>query len=432
MKTVLRHLVLLLLIVSVSRCTDPLSPTSSSLTEDASAFTESVAKAPTSFTAGSYEVRFDGRTVQGGSTTFAYTLAGTGQGEDVSHFTVELPSCAPAPSSFAPTGGVSINSDPVTGLYGIDWHLKVTSTGSQSYSVTFPGDVPLGIVSAAVRGGDDRFVGQILGPCANVFDVSGLVYADSDGDGSRDPQESGIAGVTVELVDDAGSVVRAVVTSTSGSYLFDNQFAGTYTARVPDATAAADFNEELFDSFSYTGSGAAEHIVELTSDSAGNDFGFDVQISKLIGEFDNDVLTSTAEDARYWATQFKGRGNVEIAPAMLQGYLDAIESLFQPEPFQFSDADELAHAFAILSNNSRDDLDKLAIELLTAELNLVSGRTIDNAAGLLEGMIAWSEGVYAENSAQALAKATSSTGDVEEASALLRSFNTTGGGGSNE
>lgn len=418
----------------VAGCADPLSPTSpSSVTDDASISTHAVGKTPDSFTAGFYEVSFDGRTVQGGQTTFAYTLVGTGQGEDVSHFTVELPSCAPAPSSFTPTGGVSINSDPVTGLYGIDWHVKVTSTGSQSYSVTFPGDVPLGIVGTAVRSGDDRFVGQILGPCANVFDLSGSVYADSDGDGSRDSQESGIANVSVELLDSDGVVVRTTTTSASGSYVFDNQYAGAYTVRVPGSTAAADFNEELFDSFSYTGAGSAERVVELTSDSAGNDFGFDVQISKLIGEFENDVLTSTAEDARYWATQFKGKGNVEIAPAVLQGYLDAIESLFQPEPFQFSDEDELAHAFAILSNNSRDDLDNLAIELLTAELNLVSGKTITNASGLLEGMIAWSEGVYAENkAAQAFAKAPEPTGDVEEASALLRSFNTTGGGGSNE
>mgnify|MGYP000724157712 CR=1 FL=1 len=90
-----------------------------------------------------YVVQYDGRTFDGAETTFRYTVYGTGVEPALSHFMLELPGCAPPPSSFSPINSVSINTSQETGIYGIEWHLAVEAddTVGREYSVTFPGDV---------------------------------------------------------------------------------------------------------------------------------------------------------------------------------------------------------------------------------------------------------------------------------------------------
>ena len=61
---------------------------------------------------------------------------------------------------------------------------------------------------------------------------------DEDGDGRQDAGEAGIAGVTVELVEN-GSVVAVTTTNVAGEYVFPNVATGTYTVRVVAATLPA-------------------------------------------------------------------------------------------------------------------------------------------------------------------------------------------------
>jgi protocatechuate 3,4-dioxygenase beta subunit len=59
--------------------------------------------------------------------------------------------------------------------------------------------------------------------------LSGSVHVDHDGDCVRDPGEPGLGGVTIELRDASGTLVRTTRTDDSGNYRFENLPAGTYT-----------------------------------------------------------------------------------------------------------------------------------------------------------------------------------------------------------
>ncbi|MEL6891984.1 MAG: SdrD B-like domain-containing protein, partial [Actinomycetota bacterium] len=73
---------------------------------------------------------------------------------------------------------------------------------------------------------------------ANQYRVGNLVWIDANNDGQVDATETGIDGVTVELLDDAGDVVDTTTTADGGKYLFDGLDAGTYQIRIPDGLGA--------------------------------------------------------------------------------------------------------------------------------------------------------------------------------------------------
>jgi hypothetical protein len=82
-------------------------------------------------TINSYVVSFLGRTFDGTNTTFAYHVRGTGVEPALSHFTVELPPCAPAGAVFEPAGSANVNTNQNSGIYGVEWHLEVEADDSQ-------------------------------------------------------------------------------------------------------------------------------------------------------------------------------------------------------------------------------------------------------------------------------------------------------------
>ncbi|WP_161604415.1 SdrD B-like domain-containing protein [Roseiconus nitratireducens] len=59
--------------------------------------------------------------------------------------------------------------------------------------------------------------------------LSGTVYIDLDDDCYQDPDEDGIAGVTIELRDSDGNRVATTVTDANGNYRFEGLRSGTYT-----------------------------------------------------------------------------------------------------------------------------------------------------------------------------------------------------------
>jgi hypothetical protein len=332
---------------------------------------------------------------------------------------------------------VTVNNDPVTGLYGIDWHVNIPNTGEQQYSVTFAGDVPLGVAGVALRSGSTRGSQAWYGPCGDgLFDASGKVFVDADTDQAIDTGESGLANVTVELRNAAGNSISAK-TAPDGSYGFGQLLPGTYTLRVPAATPAADFNETLVASFSSTTS----LPLSLTGgpNAPGNDIGFDAQTQKLIKLFDDGTISTEAEAVGFWvkAVRDASNGSNKASPA-IQSYLNTIEGLFYPDPFQFDDSDELQAALNILKNNSKAPIDQLLKELLATELNQVSGRGITGGDdGLLLALIAWGEAVVVANQGGASSSAAGKGAEALEASAtslstatsLFRAINGGGGGG---
>jgi protocatechuate 3,4-dioxygenase beta subunit len=80
----------------------------------------------------------------------------------------------------------------------------------------------------------------VVPPAATpALTVGNTVFRDANNNGTQDGTESGIAGVTVELLDASGSnVLKTTTTSPTGNYTFSGLAAGTYRVRLP----AANFN----------------------------------------------------------------------------------------------------------------------------------------------------------------------------------------------
>ncbi len=385
-----------------------------------------------------YLVQFDGHVVANGQTTFHYTVSGASAQHALSNFFLELPDCAPAVDSYSP-GGATINVSPQTGIFGITWNDPVPTNGSLSYSVTFPGDVPLGLIRAAVKASTDVELGEIAGPCGG-FVVSGTVYVDADSNGVMSgTDESGLVDVTVSMIDGGGNI-RTSTTDANGEYAF-LRVPGTYTVRIDAATAADDFNEDLAASFDPTG--PTSTVVTVGPDSPGNDFGFNPQEEELIFELETGILLTDGEPVKFWKKQLRaagsrGGGGAEFDAAALTGFIADIQELFLLEPFQFTPGSEFEEALAILGSNSKDPLDVLLRELLAAEFNTVSGKGLVDNLPLQCALIAWAESVVVDAGTGLSATSgfsdsplrVASGGTLRDATRILILMNGNTGGGS--
>ncbi len=86
--------------------------------------------------------------------------------------------------------------------------------------------------------GVDIFLDLDFGYTQRTAVVGDLVWSDADNDGERDPGESGIGGVTVDLIDAGAAVVATTTTLEDGSYLFTGVTPGSYTVEVTDTAGA--------------------------------------------------------------------------------------------------------------------------------------------------------------------------------------------------
>ncbi len=110
---------------------------------------------------------------------------------------------------------------------------------------------------------DDDDVGLTLD--AGV--ISGQVRLDSDADGDISDTDTGISGVTIELLDDQGTVVDSTKTDINGDYRFINVQPGDYTIRETDPAnliSTADVDSVNDNSIAVTLSGGVS--------STGNDY----------------------------------------------------------------------------------------------------------------------------------------------------------------
>ena len=84
-------------------------------------------------------------------------------------------------------------------------------------------------------------LGQIVDGLDCGGDIGDYVWDDANGDGVQDADETGLAGVTVNLVDGSGNVVATQTTDADGGYYFADVEAGTYTVVVDASTLPADY-----------------------------------------------------------------------------------------------------------------------------------------------------------------------------------------------
>jgi SdrD B-like domain len=383
-----------------------------------------------------YVVHFDGRTVSGGNTTFTYTVRGTGVDPSLSHFSVELPACAGEPVSYSPTGSANINTNQSSGIYGIEWHLSVAKDNfvGQTYSITFPGDVPLGIVRSEVKTeGGASAIGYVYGPC-DGFHISGSVFVDANNDGARSPSEGGIGNVTVALTDGVDTITA--LTDPAGNYTFVVT-AGSYTVSVPAATAAFDFNEDLFATSTVVS--PTSLVVAVGPDASAN-FAFEPKSSKIIADLEAGILDSEGRSVRYWKSQLRpattGKNSSDYTAAQLLAFVQAVETIGIADPFQFGAGTEISDALAILSQGGSDEIIKLRRELLASELNFVSGNGLVGEEDLHEVLIIYGEELLNQAAPAPVSiipmavKAPSETGEAGDMFGTMNG--STGGGGTED
>jgi len=110
-------------------------------------------------------------------------------------------------------------------------------------------------------------------PTTPTGSIGDRVWDDADGDGVQDGPETGMVGVTVELVDGNGDVIDTTTTGTDGAYTFGDLYPGPYTVRV-DPTSLPAGRGATFD---LDGTGTA-HEAALTlaagEDRTDADFGY--------------------------------------------------------------------------------------------------------------------------------------------------------------
>lgn len=101
-----------------------------------------------------------------------------------------------------------------------------TIDGSTIGQTDSSGDVISQIVLEAGAVGINYDFGEL-----RAASIRGRVYVDLDGDCRFDPGETGLQGVTVELVDVNGNVLQTTITDSDGDYEFDELIPGVYEVR---------------------------------------------------------------------------------------------------------------------------------------------------------------------------------------------------------
>jgi hypothetical protein len=370
-------------------------------------------------------------------TTFNYRVSGTGETPQLDSFFLEIPECAGEPVSWSFTQSAKIEDS------GIRWNRSVSKDGYENFSITFDGDIPTGVIETEVVRAGRSVTGDIQGPCKGIYTLSGIVFMDA-GSGSTD---AGISNVKVEISEkDSDSAFGSVQTTSTGAYSF-TVLAGSYSISVPS---------ELFDGSYQLITQSPYSVADLSSDITGINFGYAINSDKVISELNEGIVMINTEPVRFWVQQVRHAGknnkNSDYSAAEMSKLLKNIENYFSPGPFQFGDDDELIiqNALDILTRPIRTELDEFLQQLLTAALNIKSGRGaffIDEDNTIVQDtdynltLLSFGKalalscevlGDCPEASIQLMANSitTQSTTSLSDGTTVLSAFNGTGGIGS--
>ncbi len=117
-----------------------------------------------------------------------------------------------------------------------DFDVQVTYPGATYSPPGADSDVDAtGAVTVTLNSGANSGTGDAGVLVASLSDV---VWVDLNADGLQDPGEPGVEGVTVNLYDDAGTLVASTTTAADGTYTFDDLAPGDYSVEVVAPTGA--------------------------------------------------------------------------------------------------------------------------------------------------------------------------------------------------
>jgi len=300
------------------------------------------------------------------TSTFKYTVTRTENASGFNYLFFETPSCAIENlKNYTPGKGEETVID---GTDGIKWTASMGKGESRDYSITYSGNQPTGMIDVTIQGsgsGSD-VTKQIAGPCKGVYEISGSIFIDSNGDGVKQTSESGIGGVNVTLsMNDTAEEIGQVLTAEDGTYSF-LVLPGNFSISVPDNLFNESYN--LF-----TTSPLPVNVD--SSDVSGMNFGYTIDSGKFVKNIEDGEIQLNTEQTRYWVRQVRhaGKRNSEFSVDEMEDLLTTIEGFYLEQPFQFG-TDKLNTALDILTRPLRTELDELLQQLLTAQLNVFSNR----------------------------------------------------------
>ena len=139
--------------------------------------------------------------------------------------------------------------------------------------------------------------------------IGDRVWSDADNDGIQDPGESGIGGVTLDLIDfNTMAVVATTTTAADGSYLFTGVAAGDYQVDVTDTGSVLSGYALTTGPQSETDPTAAFHV-DAADVYLNADFGY---FNASLGSIGNQVFFDSDEDATFDVGE-PGIGSVTLA-----------------------------------------------------------------------------------------------------------------------
>ncbi len=145
--------------------------------------------------------------------------------------------------------------------------------------------------------------------------ISDAVFIDANADGVQDTDEPGIAGVTVQLTNNAGAIIATTTTDENGNYIFGGLPAGTYIVAVTDTR---NILKSLVPVSDADGSNDLVSMVTVdgTEDNIIQDFGFaptaHLPSQGIIG---NTVFIDTNNDFAFTAGEGAENVNVNLFAA---------------------------------------------------------------------------------------------------------------------
>ena len=335
-----------------------------------------------------FTITFNGNSYdeEANTSTFSYTVTRNSSASGFNYMAFEIPDCAAGDfAGYTPLESSSVTDDEIR------WTGSIGSGSSRIHTVTYHGKKTTGMIDATIQGSGsgDIETKVIPGPCKGIYTISGFVYVDENGDGSRSIGEAGIGNVTVYATDLESNGTGSEVTSSDGSFTFSVYTGGderTFKLEVPAETPenGTDINELLSSTYNASEGAGGLTVVLGSENVSGKNFGYTPDTQGIIEKFENpDVegaIILNTKPPEYWEKElfFSTRGRkTDFTKDELLVFLAEIEKLDLTFNFDFG-SDKIAAATDILSvklkgGNQSSALDILKSELLAAKLNVVSG-----------------------------------------------------------
>ncbi|MEI2748943.1 MAG: SdrD B-like domain-containing protein [Ferruginibacter sp.] len=129
-------------------------------------------------------------------------------------------------------GSITVTSSKTGLKFSIDGVTYTNTTGS--FTNLNPGTYNLTARNAAGCISLPRVI--TITAQTNCASIGNFVFKDANANGKQDGTETGIGGVTVNLLNSSGTQIASTTTSSSGAYAFNNLAAGTYSVRFVTPT----------------------------------------------------------------------------------------------------------------------------------------------------------------------------------------------------